>query len=111
MFTVFLDAAGAAGTQAAADPTGGMLMMLLPLLAFGAVMYFMIMRPEKKRKAREAKMLSEIVVGDQVITKGGVVGRIVSIKDDTVTIESGADRSRIQFLRSAISTVTTVSDK
>lgn len=110
MFPVFLAADPSPAPEGSA--ISALLQLGLPILVFGVLIYFMFLRPEKKRKTNEAKMLNELVVGDQIITKGGVMGRIVSIKDDTITIESGADRTRIQFLRSAISSVTSqISDK
>lgn len=75
---------------------------LLPFVAVVVVFYFMLIRPENKRKKSVQKMLSELSVGDEVTTRGGIVGKIVSIKDDKVTIETGSDRSKVQLMKWAI---------
>lgn len=92
---------------AAAEETGSLwaslsTFLVLPLML--AVMYFFMIRPENKRKKATAKMRSELIVGDQVTTIGGIVGKVVNIKDDTITVETGADKVRIKIMRWAIST-------
>ncbi|MCL2084152.1 MAG: preprotein translocase subunit YajC [Oscillospiraceae bacterium] len=77
--------------------------MVLPFALLIGVMYFLMIRPESKRKKQMARMLNELIVGDEVTTRGGIIGKIVSIKDDTVTVETGADKVRIKFVRDAIS--------
>ncbi|MDR2671038.1 MAG: preprotein translocase subunit YajC [Oscillospiraceae bacterium] len=74
---------------------------MLPLLA--AVFYFLIIRPESKRKKAAAKLRNELIVGDEITTIGGLVGRVVAIKDDAVTLETGADKVKIKIMRWAIS--------
>ena len=69
------------------------------------VMYFLMIRPQKKKQKAEQEMRNNLRVGDELTTIGGVCGRVVSIKDDTVTIESGADRSKVQFKKWAIQSV------
>lgn len=76
------------------------LLMFVPLIA---VFYFMLIRPESKRKKAAAKMRSELAVGDLITTIGGVVGTICAVKEDTIVIETGADRVRIEFTKWAIS--------
>lgn len=73
------------------------------------VFYFLMIRPESKRKKETQKMLSELSVGDQVTTIGGIRGTICAVKEDTVVIESGADRVRIEFNKSAIGSKNTAS--
>lgn len=108
MFLTFLEATADAATDAAADPsTLSTLMLFAPLAIFLIMGYFMIMRPDAKRRKNEAKMLEELIVGDEVVTKSGIMGRVVNIKDDSVTVETGSDKCRIKMLRSAISTVKT----
>ncbi len=75
---------------------------ILPFAVVIIVFYFMLIRPENKRKKSTQQMLSELAPGDEVTTRGGIVGKIVSIKDDKVVIESGSDRSKIQILKWAI---------
>ena len=69
------------------------------------LLYFMIYRPQKKQEKMDAAMRAALEIGDQVITIGGVVGRVVAIKDDTFVLETGADRVKIRFTKSAISSV------
>ena len=76
---------------------------ILPFLAIIVIFYFLLIRPESKRKKEMKKMLSELMVGDEVTTIGGIMGRVVNLKEDEVTIETGADKVRIVFLRSSIS--------
>ena len=78
---------------------------VMPFLVVILVFYFMLIRPENKRKKSIQKMLSELSVGNEVTTRGGIVGRISSIKDDKITIESGPDRTKIQVMRWAVSSV------
>lgn len=93
-----------------ADATGGanvasMLTMLIPLALIIVFFYFFIIRPEKKRNKEMQNMLNSIQVADEVITNGGIIGRVLSVKEDTVLIETGSDRTKIRFRRSAISSV------
>lgn len=74
-----------------------------PFLVIIPIFYFFIIRPESKRKKTKATMLKELIVGDEITTIGGIVGRIVSIKDDTVTIETGAEKNKVKLMRWAIS--------
>ena len=76
------------------------LLMFIPLIA---VFYFMLIRPENKRKKAAAKMRSELAVGDVLTTIGGVVGTICAVKEETLVLETGADRVRIEFAKWAIS--------
>jgi preprotein translocase subunit YajC len=69
-----------------------------------AVFYFFLIRPENKKKKKLAQMRNELQVGDEITTIGGMIGKIVAIKDNTITFETGEDRVRIQVMRWAIST-------
>ena len=69
------------------------------------LLYFMIYRPQKKQEKKDAAMRSSLEIGDQVTTIGGVIGRVVAIKDDTFVLETGADRVKIRFTKNAISSV------
>ena len=69
------------------------------------LLYFMIYRPQKKQEKKDAAMRAALEIGDQVVTIGGIVGRVVAIKDDTFVLETGADRVKIRFTKSAISSV------
>ena len=78
----------------------------LMMVALLVAMYFFMIRPESKRKKEALKMRNELIVGDEVTTVAGIVGRVVSIKDDTITIETGADKTRLTFVKGAISSKT-----
>ena len=69
------------------------------------LLYFMIHRPQKKQEKKDAAMRAALEIGDQVTTIGGIVGRVVAIKDDTFVLETGADRVKIRFIKNAISSV------
>ena len=69
------------------------------------MLYFMIYRPQKKQEKKDAAMRSSLEIGDQVSPIGGVIGRVVAIKDDTFVLETGADRVKIRFTKNAISSV------
>ena len=69
------------------------------------MLYFMIYRPQRKQEKKDATMRSSLEIGDQVTTIGGVIGRVVAIKDDTFVLETGADRVKIRFTKNAISSV------
>ncbi len=77
------------------------------ILVFVGFFYFMN-RSNKKREREQLLMLDSLQIGDEVITIGGIMGKIASIKEDSVVIESGADKNKIRFEKSAIKTVLTV---
>ena len=78
-------------------------MTILMLVVMLAVFYFMLIRPENKRKKEAEKMRSELAVGDVVTSIGGIVGTICAVKESTIVIESGADRVRIELAKWAVS--------
>lgn len=92
-------------TATAATSTYTLLTSVLPFVLVIVVMYFMLIRPQKKKDKQLQDMRSNIEIGDTVVTIGGIVGLVVSIKEDTVVIETGTDRSKIRFKRWAISEV------
>ena len=89
---------------AEAEQSGGLLGMLPMLLIMVGVFYFMLIRPENKRKKEAEQMRSAMKNGDQVTTIGGIVGTVVDIKSDKFVIETGADQVRIEFAKWALST-------
>lgn len=90
-------------TMAETTGSGGWSMILL-LVGFFLLMWLLMIRPEKKRQKKIEEMRSNIEVGDNIVTIGGVIGKVVHVTDDDVTIETGEDRVRIQFKKSAIGT-------
>ncbi|MEE0097134.1 MAG: preprotein translocase subunit YajC [Oscillospiraceae bacterium] len=91
-------------TAASGNTTASLLTTLLPFVVLIVVFYFLLIRPENKKKKALSEMRDSLSVGDEVTTIGGIVGKVVHIKDDLVTIETSEDRVRIQFTRWAIST-------
>ncbi|MCL2568333.1 MAG: preprotein translocase subunit YajC [Oscillospiraceae bacterium] len=78
-------------------------MEMIPLIAiFMGVFYFLMIRPEQKRKKQKAEMMDALQVGDNITTIGGMVGKVVRVRDDLVTFETGEDRVRIQIMKWAI---------
>lgn len=75
------------------------------LVAVFVVFYFFGIRPQKKQEKEAADMRNNLTVGDEVTTIGGIIGKVVSIKDETCVIETSHDRTKIRILKSAISRV------
>ena len=88
-------------TAAPAGGLGGTVVMMVAMLA---LMYFMLIRPENKRKKEAEQMRSAVKVGDSITTIGGIVGTVVNVKEDKFVIETGADQVRIEFAKWALST-------
>ena len=85
--------------------TESYLSLFFTLALMLVMLYFMIYRPQKKQEKKDAAMRSSLEIGDQVTTIGGVIGRVVAIKDDPFVLETGADRVKIRFTKNAISSV------
>ncbi len=84
--------------------------LILPMLIVVAIMYFMMIRPQRKKEKQLADMRNALEVGDKITTIGGIVGLVVSVKEDTVLIETGSDRTKIRFKRWAIQEVEKFTD-
>lgn len=101
------DIAYAATTSGTASGAGmGSTIMMIVLMI--AIFYFLMIRPENKRKKQAEEMRSALKKGDWLTTIGGVYGRVVAITDRTVVIETSEDRVRVEFLKSAIGQVGTL---
>lgn len=87
-----------------ASANGGMGSMIIMLVAMFAIFYFLIIRPENKKKKQTEEMRSSLTLGDEITTIGGITGKVVQITEDTVTFETGEDRVRIQIKKWGIST-------
>lgn len=79
------------------------IMTIVMLVAMIAIFYFMLIRPETKRKKEAAAMRAGLAVGDEITTIGGIVGTICAVKENTIVLETGADRVRIEFTKWAVS--------
>lgn len=102
----------ATATQQA--PEGGtflaVLINMLPLVLILVVMYFFMIRPQRKKEKETAEMRKNLEIGDEVITVGGIVGIIVKKTEDTVVIETGGDRSKIRVKLWAVQSNETIHD-
>ena len=81
---------------------GSILSSLGPIILLFVVFWFFLIRPQKKRDKAEKDMRNSIQVGDEISTIGGFIGKVVSIKDDVIVIESSADRTKLKLYRWAI---------
>ena len=79
--------------------------MIIMLVALVAVFYFFMIRPQKNQEKKDAEMRGALQVGDEVTTIGGIIGKVVSIKEDTFVLETTKDKTKIRFLRGAIRSV------
>ena len=94
MNIAFLETASGSGSM-----WSSIIMMALIIVVF----WFFIIRPQRKKDKETAKMRSELQVGDEIVTSGGIIGIIVSMKEDSLVIETGSDRSKVRLARWAIS--------
>jgi len=78
---------------------------ILMIVAMIAVFYFVGIRPQKKQEKEKNNMMNALAVGDEITTIGGIIGKIVSIKEETCVIETTHERTKIRILKSAISRV------
>ena len=85
--------------------TGSLIITVLMLVAVFVVFYFFGIRPQKKQEKAAAQMRNSLQVGDEITTIGGIIGKVVSIKDETCVIETSRERTKIRILKSAISRV------
>ena len=93
--TLFLESGAAAG--------GSNLSFIIMMVALIAVFYFFMIRPENKRKKEAEAMRNALKVGDNITTIGGIIGDVVSVKDDSIVIETSADRVRMELTKWSIS--------
>ncbi len=97
----FLEAAGAAAGNSIVSTVSTLVMLVAMVLVF----YFFMYRPQKKQEKEQNDMRNGLEVGDEITTIGGIIGKIVSIKDETVLIETTKDCTKIRILRSAVRNV------
>ena len=82
------------------------LVQLLPLILLFAVIYFLMIRPQKKKDKQIQDMRKSLQVGDEIVTIGGICGKIVKTKDESFIIQVGADKVKFEMMRWAVSSVT-----
>ena len=98
MESILLFAQNAASGSAANQKTSSIQMIVLMVVLF-ALMYFMMIRPQKKRQKEEQEMRNALEIGDEIVTIGGIVGRVVTIRENDLIIETGADRNKMKIER------------
>ncbi len=107
------EAAGAANAADAAGQTGGSYTILIIYAVIIAAFYFILIRPQSKKKKQEEAMRNNLEIGDEITTIGGIMGKVVSIKDDesnSIVIETSSNRTHIRIKRWAISSIDTVKE-
>ncbi len=82
------------------------IIQLLPLVFLFVIMYFLMIRPQKKKDKQVQEMRRSLSVGDEIVTIGGICGKIVKTKEDTFIIQVGADKTKFEMMRWAVSSVT-----
>ncbi|MBQ6163651.1 MAG: preprotein translocase subunit YajC [Clostridia bacterium] len=115
IFNYLLPLCGLAGTSAtAADSSaakGSPYFTIAMMVGLFAVMYFVMIRPQRKRQKEEQNMRDSIQIGDEITTIGGIYGRVVTVKDDSLVIETGSDRVKMKITRWAIQTNNTAQER
>ena len=96
--------------EATMNAGASMTSTIIMLVIMFAIFYFMLIRPENKRKKEAEQMRSNVKVGDRVTTIGGIVGEVVHVKDEKFVMETGADRVRIEFAKWALSSNETATE-
>ena len=104
-FMLTLLHANTTGQTTSAVPT-----IILMVVMF-ALMYFLMIRPQKKKQKEEQEMREAIQIGDEITTIGGICGRVVTVKEDSLVIETGTDRNKMKITRWAIQTNNTADDR
>lgn len=99
--------------ETTATASGGLyetLVMLVPIILMFVVLWFIMIRPQRKKQKEEEKMRNNIQIGDEILTIGGFYGRVVSIKEDALVIESASDHTKQKIARWAVQQNLTVHD-
>jgi preprotein translocase subunit YajC len=94
---------GQATTPTAEDPKAVILKQIALFVCFGAIFYFILIRPQQKRAKQQAEMLKAIKRGDKVVTSSGIIGFVISVKEKSITVKS--DDSKLEFTKSAVTEV------
>ena len=105
-----LDGASTTSDAANAQSSGLGLSMFIPLILMGVLFYFFLIRPQKKKEKAEKLMRENLQVGDEILTIGGIYGRVISLKEDSIVIESKSDHSKLTIARWAMQQNLTVHD-
>ncbi len=107
LFTLLASTAASGSTSKGSNPV----VMIALMAGMFAVMYFVMIRPQKKKQKEEQEMRDTLQIGDEITTIGGIVGRVVTVKEDYIIIETSADRNKAKLMRWAIQTNNTANEK
>lgn len=103
-----MSASTSTGTEGSSSGSFSMIIMMAVLFA---AMYFFTIRPQKKQQKMEQELRENTQIGDEITTIGGICGKVVAVKDDTIVLETGSDRVKIKFKKYAIQTNHTANEK
>lgn len=87
------------------DGGGGIMGIVIYLLFFVGIMYLLIFLPQKRREKKSKQMLETMSVGDEIVTIGGISGKVINMKDDEITVETGVERTKLNFKKWAVKEV------
>lgn len=108
--SILLMAQSASGTSATGT-TGSSTTYIIMMVVLVGVMYFLMIRPQKKRQKEEQEMRQSLEIGDEIITIGGIVGKVVTIRENDLIIETGSDRNKMKIERWAVNTNVTKAEQ
>lgn len=101
----------ASGSGEGSGSSSSPVTMIVIMVVMVVVMYFMTIRPQKKKQQEEQKLRDSVQIGDEITTIGGINGRVVTVKEDSIVLETGADRTKIKLMRWGIQTNNTANDR
>lgn len=104
LLTLSLSSLFGGSTSTDGSTSGSNPMSLILMVGVFVLMYFMMIRPQKKKQKEEQEMRDSIQIGDEITTIGGILGRVVTVKEDSIVIETGTDRTKLKMQRWAIQT-------
>lgn len=112
-FAMNVFAEGEAASDATAQQAvgGSFVTFVLPLLLMFVLLYFMAIRPQKKKEQEAKEMQDGIQIGDEIVTAGGIVGMVVRIGDDNVVIETGGERNKLRIKKWAVAENTSANER
>lgn len=110
-YMALLFGGAASGAANGTASKGSMVSTILLMVALFAVMYFVMIRPQRKKQKEDQEMRDSIQIGDEITTIGGISGRVVTVKEDALVIETGSDKTKLKITRWAIQTNNTADDR
>lgn len=102
MYTNITNLLLSTGTTSTTGTKSSSVTMIILLVVMLGVMYFVTIRPQKKKQKEEQQLRDSVQIGDEITSIGGIVGRVVTVKEDSIVVETGADRNKMKLMRWAI---------